>query len=163
MASFAKARANYRTPAEAIHRPCSSTVLESGKTRVTRLESGGPLIGMVPEMQFDAQTTTLGPGATLLLFSDGVFEIQQTNGKMWKFDDFVGFVGNLPPNEPVMDRLLSHVQGLGGSSQLEDDFSIAEAVFCESALRSKRNGRSVVTSSRDVSRDACETSICRSP
>jgi phosphoserine phosphatase RsbU/P len=102
---------------------------EEGKTRVTRLESGGPLIGMAPEMQFDAQTTTLEPAARLLLFSDGVFEIQQANGEMWKFDEFVGFVCDLPPNEPVMDRLLSHVQRLGGSSQLEDDFSIAEAVF----------------------------------
>jgi phosphoserine phosphatase RsbU/P len=98
-------------------------------TRVTRLESGGPVIGMAPEMQFDAQTITLGPDATLLLFSDGVFEIQQVNGDMWKFDDFVGFVGSLPPNEPVMDRLLNHVQGLSGSSQLEDDFSIAQAIF----------------------------------
>jgi phosphoserine phosphatase RsbU/P len=103
--------------------------LDSGETRVQRLESGGPLIGMLPKMQFDAQTITVEPGATLLLFSDGVFEIQQANGKMWKFDDFARFVSNLPPNEPVMDRLLSHVQGLGGSGQLEDDFSIAEAVF----------------------------------
>jgi phosphoserine phosphatase RsbU/P len=103
--------------------------LDSGETRVHRLESGGPLIGMLPEMQFNAQTTTLAPGATLLLFSDGVFEIQQANGEMWKFDDFVEFVRNLPPSEPVMDRLLSHVQGLCGSSQLEDDFSIVNAVF----------------------------------
>jgi phosphoserine phosphatase RsbU/P len=103
--------------------------LETGETRVKLLESGGPLIGMVPEMHFDTQTTSLGPCAKLLLFSDGVFEIEQANGKMWKFDEFVRFVGDLPPDEPLMDRLLSHVQGLHGSSQLEDDFSIAEASF----------------------------------
>jgi phosphoserine phosphatase RsbU/P len=102
---------------------------QSGRTRVMRLESGGPLIGMLPEMQFAAQATTIEPGEKLLLFSDGVFEIQQTNGEMWKFDDFVAYLCNSPPNEPLMDRLLSHVQTLSGSSQLDDDFSIAEAVF----------------------------------
>jgi phosphoserine phosphatase RsbU/P len=103
--------------------------LERGKTRVKHLESGGPLIGMVPGLQFDTQTTDLGPCAKLLLFSDGVFEIEQANGEMWKFDEFVGFVCDSPPNEPIMDRLLSHVQELHGSNQLEDDFSIAEASF----------------------------------
>jgi phosphoserine phosphatase RsbU/P len=103
--------------------------LEGDETRVKHLESGGPLIGMVPGLQFDTQITNLGPCARLLLFSDGVFEIEQANGEMWKFDEFVGFVCDSPPNEPIMDRLLSHVQRLHGSNQLEDDFSIAEAIF----------------------------------
>jgi phosphoserine phosphatase RsbU/P len=102
---------------------------QRGERCAKHLESGGPLIGMVPGLEYDTRTTSLEPGAKLLLFSDGVFEIEQANGGMWKFDDFVRFVCDTPPDEPVMDRLLSHVQELHGSSQLEDDFSIAEATF----------------------------------
>ena len=93
---------------------------------LTHLESQGPLIGMLPDMPFDTQTVELGPAAKMFLFSDGVFEIEQKNGEMWPFDEFVKFLCTAPPDGPVMDRLLSHVQDLHGSDQLGDDFSIVE-------------------------------------
>ncbi|MCY2992993.1 MAG: PP2C family protein-serine/threonine phosphatase, partial [Planctomycetota bacterium] len=96
------------------------------ESTVTRLESQGPLIGMLPDLPFDTQTVELGPAAKLFLFSDGVFEIEQKNGEMWPFDEFVKFLCTAPPDGPVMDRLLRHVQELHGSDQLGDDFSIVE-------------------------------------
>jgi len=108
-------------------------LLLSGPTRqelaLTQLDSQGPIIGMLPDMEFEARTVDLGPEARLLLFSDGVFEIEQTNGEMWQFDDFLKLIRSLPPDEPLMDRLLQHAQTLHGSDQLTDDFSIVEVEF----------------------------------
>ena len=108
-------------------------LLLSGPTRqelaLTQLDSQGPIIGMLDDMEFETQTVELAPAARLLLFSDGVFEIEQTNGEMWQFDDFLKFLRSLPPDEPLMDRLLQHAQTLHGSDQLTDDFSIVEVEF----------------------------------
>ena len=93
------------------------------------LESDGPIIGMIPEIPFNTQTVNLMPQAKLLLYSDGVFEIAQTDGEMWKFDAFVDFLKGDPTDESVMDRLLDHVQKLHGSNQLDDDFSMVVVEF----------------------------------
>jgi sigma-B regulation protein RsbU (phosphoserine phosphatase) len=94
-----------------------------------QLDSQGPLIGMIPEMEFEAGTVELAPAARLLLFSDGVFEIEQANGEMWTFDEFVAWLRTLPPGQSVMERLWQHAQTLHGSDQLTDDFSIVEIEF----------------------------------
>ena len=98
--------------------------VDRDKGILKHLASDGPIIGMLPEMPFSTHTVALQPQSRLLLYSDGVFEIQQTDGDMWKFDDFVDFISREPTDESVMDRLLDHVQSLHGSNQLEDDFSI---------------------------------------
>jgi phosphoserine phosphatase RsbU/P len=95
----------------------------------SRLESQGPIIGMLPDMPFDSHTVKLGPGARLMVFSDGAFEIEQANGEMWPFDDFLTFAQGKPPPPPFSDRLLAHIRQLRGSSQLNDDCSIVEVDF----------------------------------
>jgi len=96
---------------------------------LTPLESQGPMIGMLPDEEFPTQTVELPPAAKLLIFSDGVFEIDRADGTMWKFEDFLEYLATLPPDAPLMDRLLQHAQSLHGSDQLTDDFSIVQAEF----------------------------------
>jgi phosphoserine phosphatase RsbU/P len=96
---------------------------------LTQLDSQGPFIGMMPDMDFDTQTVELAPGSRLLVFSDGVFEIELAHDQMWTFDQFVAFLRSLPPDAPLMDRLLQHIQALHGSDQLTDDFSIVQFAF----------------------------------
>ena len=96
---------------------------------LTPLESQGPMIGMLPDEEVPTQTVELPPAAKLLIFSDGVFEIDRADGTMWKFEDFLEYLATLPPDAPLMDRLLQHAQSLHGSDQLTDDFSIVQAEF----------------------------------
>ncbi|MCL4203943.1 MAG: SpoIIE family protein phosphatase [Pirellulaceae bacterium] len=96
---------------------------------LTPLESQGPMIGMLPDEEFPTQTVELPPAAKLLIFSDGVFEIDRADGTMWTFEDFQEYLATLPPDAPLMDRLLQHAQALHGSDQLTDDFSIVQAEF----------------------------------
>ncbi len=92
----------------------------------TRLESQGTLIGIMPGEQYDTLSLTLKPNAKIFLYSDGVFEIEQKSGEIWELDSFVRFICSLPPDTPVMDALLTHIQALQGSDQLGDDFSIMQ-------------------------------------
>jgi sigma-B regulation protein RsbU (phosphoserine phosphatase) len=95
------------------------------------LKSHGPVIGMLPE--YDAETTMvpLDGYARLLVYSDGVFEVEDRDGLMWKFGDFVDYVANLPKTPEAMDQLLAHVRQRRGSDILADDFSMLEVRFGE--------------------------------
>ncbi len=92
------------------------------------LEPTDPLIGMYPPgTAFETHTAALGPFARLLLYSDGAFEIQKTDGTMWEHGEFVRFVSGLPRDGGVMyEPLLAHVRRLRGADTLADDFSVVE-------------------------------------
>src|SRR3954447_15306291 len=81
------------------------------------LDSQGPMIGADLDMTFETRSCTVDPFARLYLFSDGVYEIQKTDGAMWPFHDFLDFMGRRPePGEPdsTMDRLSQETVRLGG-------------------------------------------------
>jgi sigma-B regulation protein RsbU (phosphoserine phosphatase) len=94
------------------------------------LASVGPAVGVAPEFPFDTMKVQLAPHARLLLFSDGVFEIEKPSGAMWTFKEFVPFVSSLAGGDgSVIDRLLAHVRGMHDTELLGDDFSMLEVRF----------------------------------
>jgi sigma-B regulation protein RsbU (phosphoserine phosphatase) len=94
-----------------------------------QLASEGPVIGLGVGMPFDTATLDLGPHGRLLLFSDGVYEIERSDGSMWAFEEFVAFLQQLPADASPLDRLLPHVRELRGAETLNDDFSMVQVVF----------------------------------
>ncbi|MFZ5831613.1 MAG: SpoIIE family protein phosphatase [Planctomycetota bacterium] len=100
-----------------------------GAGEATRLESQGPPIGWDLGMPFEAASVPLNAGDRLLVFSDGVYEIEKTDGENWDFDEFLQFVADVPSEPGAMDRLLAHARRLHGSETLADDFSIVEVVL----------------------------------
>ena len=91
-----------------------------------RLESRGLAIGWGAEIPFEADFLALKPGDKLLLFSDGVYEIEKADGANWDYEEFLDFMATAGREVNCMDRLLQHVRGLHGSETLADDFSIVE-------------------------------------
>lgn len=104
---------------------------EPRAAQLAQLESQGPLIGMLPDMEFETQRVPLDQAARLLVFSDGVFEIPQASGAMGNFGDFLGFVRTLPPDAPLSDRLWQQAQALRGPGPLADDYSMVEVRFVD--------------------------------
>lgn len=97
---------------------------------VQQLRALDPPVAMAAGMAFDTQTARLDASARLLVYSDGVFEIERANGVMWKYSEFVDYVAAMPPGPtPMMDRLLEHVRTMHGAPTLADDFSLLEIVF----------------------------------
>lgn len=98
--------------------------------KLTSLESSSFAVGMVPDWEFDTEEVTLGTEARLLLFSDGVYEIDKLSGGMWRYPDFVEFItaqDDSPPN--IMEKLYSHVKVIRGGEILNDDFSMIDVRF----------------------------------
>src|SRR5205823_6295856 len=87
-----------------------------------RLESTDPMVGMLPPgVPFETRAVAVERYARLLLYSDGVFEIERPGAGMWKYEEFVAFITEASGGDDLMDRLYAHVRSLHGGDTLNDD------------------------------------------
>ena len=69
-------------------------------------------------------------GNSLYIFSDGVYEVEKSDGSTWRFKEFLNFIIKVKKDgQSVLDRLYEYVRQVGKSDSLEDDFTIVEVVF----------------------------------
>lgn len=92
------------------------------------LGAGSFAIGMFPEVEYASEVVTLSPGQRLYLFSDGVYEIKKPGGSMMTRDELLGYLTSLPGSDGP-DEVLRHVQRVGRTETLADDFSLLELEF----------------------------------
>jgi len=96
------------------------------------LESSGPMIGAVPDLEFQTASTSLGAFSKLYLYSDGVYEIERTDKTMWPFHEFLEFMKQGPHDavdDSKMDRLIAYDRKIQGREEFIDDCSIVELQF----------------------------------
>ena len=99
--------------------------------RQLALDSGGPMIGALPDLEYSTSTCQVDAFGLLSLYSDGAFEVERPDGSTWPFGDFVEFMGTVPrtPEDPGMDRLIRHARAMKGSDEFADDLSIVEVLL----------------------------------
>jgi phosphoserine phosphatase RsbU/P len=103
-----------------------------GDAKLEILEARGPMIGAIPDLEFETAGTTLEKFAKLCLYSDGVYEIERIDKTMWPFNDFIEFMKQGPhdtENESKMDRLIAYDRLIQGREEFVDDCSIVELKF----------------------------------
>jgi sigma-B regulation protein RsbU (phosphoserine phosphatase) len=72
----------------------------------------------------------VGERNTLYIFSDGVYEVEKSDGTMWRFQEFTDFMSNVKTDgQSILDRLYNYAKNLGDSENFEDDFTIVEVAF----------------------------------
>jgi len=96
---------------------------------VEQLEADGPGVGMMPDMPYETRTAAVPPDARLLVYSDGVFEVEQPDGDMWPFAAFTARIEAEFGRDDLIDRHLAHARTLRGGEVLGDDFSMLEVRF----------------------------------
>jgi sigma-B regulation protein RsbU (phosphoserine phosphatase) len=108
--------------------PLLFTGPSAAETTVEQLKAPDPLIGMLPPgMPFETVVTPLLPHARLLVYSDGVFEIEGPSGAMWKFSEFVEYVSGMAGDDAsLIEPLLAEARRRRESDTLADDFSLLE-------------------------------------
>lgn len=94
-----------------------------------RLPSDGPMLGMIPGLEFEDREVAVPPASRLFVYSDGAHEIHTPGGETWEFRAFIDYVSQICHAEDPLKDLLDHVRGLRGSDQLDDDFSALEVCF----------------------------------
>jgi sigma-B regulation protein RsbU (phosphoserine phosphatase) len=95
------------------------------------LESGGPMVGAVPDLEFTTASAQVEAFGLLSLYSDGAFEVERPDGSTWPFGDFVSFMGSVErtPESTGMDGLIKYARELSGSEEFADDLSMVEFLF----------------------------------
>jgi sigma-B regulation protein RsbU (phosphoserine phosphatase) len=93
-----------------------------------QLKALDPVIGMCPPgTEFEKRVVPLERCVRLVVYSDGVFEVEDTQGVMWSHQEFVTFMAGLPPQGESMIRpLLAYARQRKGSELMADDFSMLD-------------------------------------
>jgi len=88
------------------------------------VDDGGPLLGLLPEVDFVEKQLRLTPDDTLLLYTDGVTEARGENGYFGE-QRFLDWARQLDSSEPsaLVESLLSEVLGWQGD-RARDDIAI---------------------------------------
>lgn len=101
--------------------------------RLGGAETGGPMIGAVPDIPYDSATTPVEPGATLYLYSDGIHELARPDGSMATLDAFLTAVEResraAGAGVDVLDKLLAGAREVHGQQDFEDDVSLLQVCF----------------------------------
>jgi sigma-B regulation protein RsbU (phosphoserine phosphatase) len=94
------------------------------------MRTANGLVGAVPGKQYGSDSVIAPPGASIYLFSDGVFEIVTNDGVQWSLADFLPLILQ-PPLAGVSEseRLFRAVKGRTPSGEFDDDFSLVVLTF----------------------------------
>lgn len=117
------------TYASAGHPPALLVSLES-QHPVKQLDTGGIPVGMFPEFDFENHSQAVESNTHLYIFSDGVYEIPQPEGKIWGIENFISLLKDYQQaNANGLNYVLNKVKDVNGEPSLEDDFSLIEVVL----------------------------------
>ena len=89
------------------------------------LQARNVMIGAMPDRTYRSESVTAPPGSSLVLFSDGAFEIVTHDGLQWRLENFVPLLLEPPVtglSEP--ERLFQAVSSKARAREPDDDVSI---------------------------------------
>ena len=87
---------------------------------------GGPVLGVVHNAEFEAGTTTFGPGDGLLAYSDGLSELRNEQGEefgIWRLLDEAERCERFSAAS-MLFRMLGAVKDFAGGGQPDDDITM---------------------------------------
>ncbi|HLJ05401.1 MAG TPA: SpoIIE family protein phosphatase [Acetobacteraceae bacterium] len=108
------------TYATAGHHP--AFMLPAGGAQTVPLGTRNPSIGIAADREVTSSCTTILPGSSLFLFSDGVFEITDDEGREWGLEQILSMLPVMA-TEGGPQRLYDTVRKAARPGPLEDDFS----------------------------------------
>ncbi len=107
-------------------------VLLSGKSatiQVRQLGFPGLPIGFLSDADFDDGSIEIAQGSALYIFSDGVYEIHQPDGKIWSLDAFIALLTDCNKVDSYpLEEVLLNITKLNQET-FEDDLSLLKVYF----------------------------------
>ncbi|MHC5827478.1 MAG: PP2C family protein-serine/threonine phosphatase, partial [Nostoc sp.] len=117
--------------ANAGHPP--ALLLSTTSTRsieVKQLSSLDLPIGFLPDVQFEDAVLDIKENSTLYIFSDGAYEINQSDGKIWGIDAFIDLLTEYSQKDSCnLNQLLAKIITLNAQDNLDDDLSLVKVDF----------------------------------
>jgi len=96
-----------------------------------KIECPGPPLGVMEDVPYNEQIIELEPGDSLLLFSDGAFEIRNARDELLGVDGLAKILTSLdyPQNQLDMEELQEELLKFSNDIRLQDDITIIEVRF----------------------------------
>ena len=114
---------------------------EDNQVNIQQLSNENIPVGMLSQFEFEQSVCHIKPGASLYLFSDGVYEILTAENQIWGFEALTTTLENHYHNRhlsfsdnqtnPQLNEILQEIQQINSQEDFDDDFSLIEVDFKE--------------------------------
>ncbi len=112
------------------HPPALLVNNSQNHNNIKQLRTPNFVIGVDENIIYKSKTRLIDKNSILYLFSDGVYEIRQTNTKMWRLSKLIKLLAGFKTSKRQnLDRIVEHAQAIGSSKNFKDDFTLIEIVF----------------------------------
>jgi sigma-B regulation protein RsbU (phosphoserine phosphatase) len=100
------------------------------ESKPTLLRTPNYVIGGMSEATYEKKKCLVGEHDRLYIFSDGVYEVEKSDGSMWRFEEFAEFMNEVKAEgRSILDHIHRNACNLKQSDNFEDDFTIVEVSF----------------------------------
>ncbi|HEV3272895.1 MAG TPA: SpoIIE family protein phosphatase [Candidatus Methylacidiphilales bacterium] len=96
-------------------------ILVAGQGKALHLQTNGPVIGVVPDLDYPSARVQVPSPSEIYFFSDGVYEIARPDGSWQSWEEFSRF---LRENQPPIETIVKQMREMRGVAEFEDDFSL---------------------------------------
>ena len=106
-----------------------TSYFRSPAAALQQLESGGPVLGLIPGAEYPSVTLDLAPGSWLFVCTDGVTETRDAQGQLWGTDELLAMLQSDRQEEPdrLIERIGERLKELRGDSPQVDDVTLMMA------------------------------------
>lgn len=133
---------NYFTIWYGVYQPSSNTLRYAGAGHppavVLPADGSDPIelpsesipIGVMEDATFETRSQTLPPGAALLIYSDGAFELPAPEGLHWDLQDFVELCARTARTPDwTLDDLVDELRNRSDTGEFDDDCTLVRVSF----------------------------------
>jgi len=118
---------------------------------VAELRARGMPLGLMPEMRYEEKETTLEPGDSVLLHSDGIVEAHDPAREMFGFPRLKETVASAPVGRAMIDRVLGDLDAFTGPDhEQEDDITMVSLTRVREELLARFDVASARCNEREV-------------
>jgi sigma-B regulation protein RsbU (phosphoserine phosphatase) len=102
-----------------------------GTLTTSRLDRGGPVLGLLPQAQYEATTVAIAPGDLLVMYSDGLVEATNTAGQEFGDERVLEILHRHFDQTPfqIRDALMSSLTAFASIAVPHDDLTFAVIRF----------------------------------
>ena len=98
-------------------------IVVTSEGAMKRLDCPGMIIGAFPFVNYSEHQTMLDPGSRLFVFSDGCYEVTNSDEQMMTLDEFGNILARCGSHSGALDQVLGAVRDWQQRTEFEDDFS----------------------------------------
>lgn len=107
-------------------------LLMTAASAVIRLSTAGMPVGMFSDSEYCPSTVRVGPGDSLLIYSDGAYEIPLPGGRTWSVEEFTRLCGQLTEIPGwTLDTLVDTLRSHTAQGDFDDDLTLVRMTFAD--------------------------------